>query len=172
MKIIIFDGRIGAKGAEVLSTKGGKPFVRFSVANNSFVNGQDKTEWFDVTSYDPFVIESKVKYLTKGTPVQIVGSLNTEVKVDNQGKVWVNQYVTADRIELMFNGKKDEDNQDGQNGSVSEGTVSTMTGGTQSESMLSGKETAKQAPAQKPQPQPEPEIPMSEGSGGEDDLPF
>ena len=172
MKIIIFDGRIGAKGAEVLSTKGGKPFVRFSVANNSFVNGQDKTEWFDVTSYDPFVIESKVKYLTKGTPVQIVGSLNTEVKVDNQGKVWVNQYVTADRIELMFNGKKDEDNQDGQNGSVSEGPVSTMTGGTQSEAMLSGKEIAKKAPAQKPQPQPEPEIPMNEGSGGEDDLPF
>jgi len=172
MKLIIFDGRIGAKGAEVSSTRGGKPFVRFSVANNSFVNGQDKTEWFDVTSYDPFVIESKVKYLTKGTPVQIVGSLNTEVKVDNQGKVWVNQYVTADRIELMFNGKKDEDNQGGQNGSVSEGTVSTMTGGTQSEAMLSGKETAKQSPAQKHQPQYEPEIPMNEGSGGEDDLPF
>lgn len=165
MKLIIFDGRIGAKGAEVLSTKGGKPFVRFSVANNSFVNGQEKTEWFDVTSYDPFVIESKVKYLTKGTPVQIVGSLNTEVKVDNQGKVWVNQYVNADRIELMFTGKKDEDNQ---NGTVTESTtttVSTMTGGTQSETMISGKET--------PAPQPSANDGyVPEGSGGEDDLPF
>lgn len=161
MKIVIFDGRIGAKGAEVLSTKGGKPFVRFSVANNSFVNGQDKTEWFDVTSYDQFVIESKVKYLTKGTPVQIVGSLNTEVKVDNQGKVWVNQYVTADRIELMFNGKKDED---GQSGAVSEGTVSTVTGGTKSEAIVNSKpETA--------MPQTDGFFP-TEGSGGEDDLPF
>ncbi|MBQ1884577.1 MAG: hypothetical protein II165_06110, partial [Bacteroidales bacterium] len=108
-----------------------------------------------------FVIESKVKYLTKGTPVQIVGSLNTEVKVDNQGKVWVNQYVTADRIELMFNGKKDED---GQSGAVSEGTVSTVTGGTKSEAMINNK--------------PEPAMPQTdgffptEGSGGEDDLPF
>lgn len=162
MKIIIFDGRIGAKGAEVMATKGGKPFVRFSVANNSFVNGNEKTEWLDVTSYDPFVIESKVKYLTKGTPVQIVGSLNTEVKVDPQGKVWVNQYVTADRIELMFSGKKDEDGQGGNsNSSVSnEPTVSTMTGGTQSASIMN------EAPTQQ-------EIPnISVGSGGEDDLPF
>lgn len=170
MKIIIFDGRIGAKGAEVLSTKGGKPFVRFSVANNSFVNGQDKTEWFDVTSYDPFVIESKVKYLTKGTPVQIVGSLNTEVKVDNQGKVWVNQYVTADKIELMFTGKKDED---GQGGTVSEGTVSTMTGGTKSEAIMNGKESGNaHSAAPETKPAPDEWFFPSEGSGGEDDLPF
>ena len=169
MKLIIFDGRIGAKGAEVSSTRGGKPFVRFSVANNSFVNGQDKTEWFDVTSYDPFVIESKVKYLTKGTPVQIVGSLNTEVKVDSQGKVWVNQYVTADRIELMFTGKKDEE---GQGGTVSEGTVSTMTGGTQSEKMISGEGSGDaHSAAQTVQPSVGESV-APEGSGGEDDLPF
>jgi single-stranded DNA-binding protein len=159
MKVIIFDGRIGAKGAEVSATRGGKPFVRFSVANNSYVNGQDKTEWFDVTSYDPFIIENKVNSLTKGTPVQIVGALNTEVKVKD-GKVWVNQYVTADRIEFNFAGKRDDDNQAS---TTSEPTVSTVTGGTQSEAIVNNQ----------PEPAPTPtveEMPMA--SSGEDDLPF
>ena len=158
MKIIIFDGRIGAKGAEVSATRGGKPFVRFSVANNSYVNGQDKTEWFDVTSYDPFIIDNKVNSLTKGTPVQIVGTLNTEVKVKD-GKVWVNQYVTADRIEFNFAGKRDEDNQGTATG---EATVSTVTGGTQSEAMVNN-QPANDTPATE-------EMPMV--SSGEDDLPF
>jgi len=156
MKLIIFDGRIGAKGAEVSATRGGKPFVRFSVANNSYVNGQDKTEWFDVTSYDPFIIENKVNSLKKGTPVQIVGTLNTEVKVKD-GKVWVNQYVTADRIEFMFVGKNDE-----QGSSSSEATVSTVTGGTQSEAIMN--EPVSQ-PVNEPEPMPTP-------SGSDDDLPF
>lgn len=158
MKIIIFDGRIGAKGAEVSATRGGKPFVRFSVANNSYVNGQDKTEWFDVTSYDPFIIENKVNSLTKGTPVQIVGTLNTEVKVKD-GKVWVNQYVTADRIEFNFAGKKDDETQ---NAATSETTVSTVTGGTPSEAMVTTKPTSA-TPAVE-------EMPME--SSGDDDLPF
>ena len=158
MKVIIFDGRIGAKGAEVSATRGGKPFVRFSVANNSYVNGQDKTEWFDVTSYDPFIIENKVNSLTKGTPVQIVGTLNTEVKVKD-GKVWVNQYVTADRIEFNFAGKRDDDSQ---SAATSEASVSTVTGGTQSEAMVNN-QPANEIPATE-------EMPMA--SSGEDDLPF
>lgn len=157
MKVIIFDGRIGAKGAEVSATRGGKPFVRFSVANNEYVNGQDKTEWFDVTSYDPFIIENKVNSLTKGTPVHIVGTLNTEVKVKD-GKVWVNQYVTANMIDFNFVGKRDNDSQT----ATSEPTVSTVTGGTQSEAVVNEK------PAQTPVVE---EMPMA-SSGGEDDLPF
>ena len=158
MKVIIFDGRIGAKGAEVSATRGGKPFVRFSVANNSYVNGQDKTEWFDVTSYDPFIIENKVNSLTKGTPVQIVGTLNTEVKVKD-GKVWVNQYVTADRIELNFSGKKDDEN-----GGATEESVSTVTGGTKSEAILNqSKENAQQPDVDKYFP---------ESTDNSDDLPF
>ena len=111
MKSITFDGRIGANGAEVRTTKGGKPYVRFSVANNSFVNSQEKTEWFDVTSYDPHVIENRISVLTKGTYVIIGGQLNTEVNVKD-GKVWVNQYVTASTIDVPYF-KKGGDEQQG-----------------------------------------------------------
>ena len=108
MKKIIFDGRIGANGAEVRSTNGGKPYVRFSVANNSFINSQEVTEWFDVTSYDPHVIENRVEALKKGTYVIISGQLNTKTNVKDN-KVWVNQYVTSESIDIPYFSKKSED---------------------------------------------------------------
>lgn len=109
MKKIIFDGRIGT-GAEVRSTNGGKPYLRFTVANNSFINSQEVTEWFEVTSYDQHVIENRAKALTKGTYVIISGQLNTKTNVKDN-KVWVNQYVTAESIDIPYLGKKNEDEQ-------------------------------------------------------------
>lgn len=133
MKSITFDGRIGANGAEVRTTKGGRPYVRFSVANNSYANGQEKTEWFDITSYDPFVIENRVKYLTKGTYVIITGTPNTEVNVDRTGKVWLNQYVTANSIDTPAFRKKDDDSTTAttQGANTTNDNLSTFTATTQ-----------------------------------------
>lgn len=127
MKTITFDGRIGANGAEVRQTKGGRPYVRFSVANNSFSNGQEKTEWLDVTCYDSFIIENRAKYLTKGTYVIISGGLNSEINVDRNGKVWLNQYVTATTIDMPSFKKKDDDNASNEQPVVSTYTAATAT---------------------------------------------
>ena len=143
MKQIQFDGRIGANGAEVRTTKGGKQYVRFSVANNSFANGAEKTEWYDVTSYDPYIIENRVKFLTKGTYVIISGTPNVEVNVDRNGKVWLNQYVTASTIDTPTFKKKDED---GTSATANNGTVnnslSTYTGSTLSSTTIPKPEPA------------------------------
>ena len=56
MKTIILDGRVGTKGTEVKSTKAGKPYAHFSIANNTFSNGEEKTEWYDVISYESLVV--------------------------------------------------------------------------------------------------------------------
>jgi single-stranded DNA-binding protein len=129
MKTITFDGRIGASGAEVRTTKGGKPYVRFSVANNSFANGAEKTEWYEVTSYDEYIINNRVKYLTKGTYVIITGNPNIEVNV-RDGKIWLNQYITASTIDTPSFKKKEDDTT---TSSVSESAASTFTGGTESQ---------------------------------------
>lgn len=130
MKTITFDGRIGANGAEVRTTKGGKPYVRFSVANNSFANGAEKTEWFDVTSYDEYIINNRVKYLTKGTYVIITGTPNVEVNV-RDGKVWLNQYVTATTIDTPSFKRKDDETSTVSSNTSNE-APSTFTGGTAS----------------------------------------
>lgn len=168
MKSFTFDGRIGAKGAEVMKTKSGKPYARFSVANNSFVGGQDKTEWYDVTSYDPYVIENRVQYLTKGTYVIITGNINTEVKVGRDNNLWINHYVTATTIDTPSFKKKDE-NDDVSAESNAEPTMSTYTAGTRSDiSVVKTTEPTIEIP------QPELSV-VGENNGGfdaSDDLPF
>ena len=48
MKLISFDGRIGANGVEIKTSKTGSTYATFSVANNSFANGKENTEWFEI----------------------------------------------------------------------------------------------------------------------------
>ena len=161
MKSITFDGRIGANGAEVRQTKGGRPYIRFSVANNSFTNGQEKTEWFDVTCYDQFIIENRTKFLTKGTYVIVQGTPNSEINVDRTGKVWLNQYVNAISIELPSFKRKDDENT-GQN--YDDAVVSTYTGNTSSQKTY----------IQEPEPSPATTGYMSPSVHDyeDDDLPF
>lgn len=110
MKSIIIDGRIGANGAEVRQTKTGKTYMKISVANNTFSNGKRETEWFDVFTYEPHMIENLSKYLTKGTYVIVNGVPSAEVKVDKNGRVWLNQYINAYSINLGATSNKDDNN--------------------------------------------------------------
>lgn len=126
MRIISFDGRLGSD-AEVRTTKGGKPYIRLSVANNIFANGEDRTDWFDVTCYDEFIVDKKAKYLTKGTYVIVTGNVTTEVKPSN-GKLWVNHYVTATTIDLPRFGRNQNNEDSAQRDSEPE--VSVYTGRT------------------------------------------
>lgn len=129
----IVDGRIGAKGAEVCQTKGGKPFIKFSLANDAFIGGVQKTIWYDVTCYDQFIIDNKAERLKKGTPVQVVGTLVTDANVGKDNKIWINNNLTAIKIEIIaFGGGetsgRTEDNKDEM--------PSTYTGGTKSEKIV------------------------------------
>lgn len=156
----IVDGRIGAKGAEVSSTKGGKPFIRFSLANNMFIGGQEKTVWYDVTCYDPFIIENKAERLKKGTPVQVIGTLDVDHNV-RDNKVWINMNLTAVKIDIMSLGGGEN------SGHTETSQVSTYTGGTPSEKI---------ATQQPPKVEEKQEEVYSTGTfesgSGEDDLPF
>ena len=131
MKTIIFDGRVGQNGTEVKMSKNGKPYARFTVANNAFVNGEEKTEWFDVTVYDPTFIEKRAQYLGKGSYVIVTGSIRTEIRPDQSGKVWVNHYVTATNVDTPRFGGKTENKETATTDATP--VVSTFTGGTKSD---------------------------------------
>ena len=125
MKSITIDGRLG-KDAEVLETKKGVPYVKFSVANDSYSMGEIKTEWFDVTSFDKNVIENRVKALMKGRYVIVTGTPLSKVHITQDRKVYLNQYITAISIETPSFGKRNDDN----SSEAQRPKVSTYTGGT------------------------------------------
>ena len=159
MKQITLDGRLGGD-AEVKKSSNGRDYVRFDIANDSFVDGTNKTEWFSVTCFDPYVVSKKSEYLKKGRYVIIQGTWKSEV-TNNKGTIYLNHYITANNIELPSFGSKRDNNNEVQ--------VSTFTGGTRSS------EVAK-APAQQPAPAPQPQPVVSQvapaGWSNDDDLPF
>ena len=172
MRQITLDGRIGTGGAKTLQTAKGKSYIRFSLANDSFVNGTLKTEWFDITCFDPFLVENKAKFMTQGRYV-IVQGVPDAIVTNKEGKIYLNHYVTANNIELpSFGGKREESN---------EVQVSTFTGGTKSEEVkpqpVPVQESVKvQAPVSQPVPAPQPQVSVSQASpagwSDGDDLPF
>lgn len=162
MKQITLDGRIGKGGAKVMKSATGKDYVRFSLANDSFVDGTTKTEWFDITCFDPYVVSKKSEYLKQGRYAIVQGTLKSEVTNKN-GQIYLNHYVTAINIELPSFGKKDDNEQQ----------VSTYTGGTKPSVVVEEKpkvEIPVQKTAQAPQPSPIQGAPIGWDSG--DDLPF
>ena len=172
MKIISFDGRVGANGTEVKMTKNCRQYARFSVANNSFINGEEKTEWFDVITYDQNFIEKRAQYLTKGSYVIINGSLKTEVNVDQSNKVWVNHHVTASTIDTpRFGGKNEQQNNQTQ--VQTQPVVSTYTATTTTQKSVPVLENQVVA-----KPMPEVSVVGASANGGwvnndnNDDLPF
>ena len=171
MKTLMFDGHVGKNGTVVKSTSTGKKYASFSVANKSFANGEEKVEWFDVVSYDPIFIEKRAQYLSKGSYVIISGSLKTEVRPDQTGKLWVNHYVTAATIDTPRVGNKSSD-QSTQAGTTTETTpiVSVFTAGTPNSINIPAQVTAT------PQPQVQVSVAGASNNVGSvdevDDLPF
>lgn len=105
MRQVIIDGRLGKDA--VVSSSNGKQYIKFSIANTLFKDGQEKTEWFDVTSFDDFVITKKVKALTKGSYVIVTGNWETETNVSQKtNQLYVNHRVIASDINIPNLGKK------------------------------------------------------------------
>lgn len=164
MKSITIDGRLG-KDAEVGMTKTGRQYLKFNIANNDFVSGSTVTEWYNVTSFDPYMIENFPKRLMKGRYVIVTGKPDTEVKLDQKGSVWLNHYIRATSIDMPSFGEKKKE----ESGSLSNG-MSTYTAGTPS---YMAKEAAEPAMEETGSPALLPGIGTDNNNiSDDDDLPF
>ena len=139
----MIDGNL-AKDAEVSTSKTGRTYVRFVVGNRIYKNNEESTDWIDVYSFDPKIIENKASKLLKGSRVLVQGDYSSDINVRG-GQAYINTRVMADFVELLVGPKKNDQD-----------TVSTYTGTT---------ETKK---AETPQPKKEQTVVQSE----DDDLPF
>ena len=165
MKIITFDGRLG-KDAMLKVGKSGKKFLSFTVANNSYYEGQQRVDWFDVACFDPYLVgrftdeNGEVRLLKKGTYVIITGTVNSAVNTGSNGNMYINHNVNATLIDRPNVGPS-SDYQKSETAKEEEPAVSVYTAST---------------PTQKTEPvQAQPSyVPAYSGSDVEngDDLPF
>ena len=168
MKIITFDGRLG-KDATIIVGKSGKKFLSFTVANNSFYEGQQRVDWFDVACFDPYLVgrftdeNGEVRLLKKGTYVIITGTVNSAVNTGSNGNMYINHNVNATFIDRPNVGpssdyQKTEANKEEDVPAVSVYTASTP--------------TQKTEPAPQAQPSYVPAYSGSVDVENGDDLPF
>lgn len=160
-------GRLG-KDAEVIETSGGTKCVKFTVAENIYRNGENKTLWYDVISYDSFVANSQIKALKKGTFVVVAGDVDCNFNVGKNGKIYLNYNLTASTIKIPnISGGK------GTEGEASEPTIGVSVGKFEEPVEMTPtvdekpkkKATTKTTVVEEPQP-----LTLNEDDG--DDLPF
>lgn len=122
MNKVFIEGRLG-RNAELKETVNGKKFVRFTVAVNWKKGKDDRTTWYDVTSFNPSYTGNLVQYLKSGSPVIVVGDLEPEMNVGKDGKMYMNLSVRANSIEFpKLASKKDDSYNNSQAESTSAST--------------------------------------------------
>jgi single-stranded DNA-binding protein len=98
MDIRIIDGRL-TKDAEVRTNKNVK-FLSFAVANNKFANGVQTTTYFNVISFDEYLIKRHEEegFLSKGKAVTVIGEPHEEM-VRKEPNIYLNRKIKAYRVE-------------------------------------------------------------------------
>lgn len=92
-------GRLGGD-AESRYTSNGKMVVNFSLATNTYENGQKETHWIRV-SYFGSRAENVLDWLKKGTVVAVEGRLQIpKIFTRKDGTVGVNTELVANDVEL------------------------------------------------------------------------
>lgn len=99
MEKITLIGRLG-RDASVKESQQGTRFLTFTMACDAFVRGENRTHWYDVTSFDPNRYKNMQKYLTKGSSVTVVGDLDADIEEGRDGVTRIRRRVSADSIQF------------------------------------------------------------------------
>lgn len=99
MEKITLIGRLG-RDASVKESQQGTRFLTFTMACDAFVRGENRTHWYDVTSFDPNRYKNMLQYLTKGSSVTVVGDLDADIEEGRDGVTRIRRRVSADSIQF------------------------------------------------------------------------
>ena len=101
---VTIHGRL-TKDTELKKTNGGADVLAFSIANDRFVNGQKKTDFFDVIAWN-----QNAKFIhghfSKGDNIIIVGRLQTREYITQDGATRKVCEIVVDRVEFAGGGQK------------------------------------------------------------------
>ena len=96
MNIVGISGNL-VRDAEVRTTKDGTEIANFTVAVNEGNGDERRTTYYDVGSSKTGVLN----YIKKGRTIYVSGRLSLSA-VCRDNKAFLNAYVTASEIDLMF----------------------------------------------------------------------
>lgn len=113
MRKLILSGRIVAD-AEKKVTVNGREFISFRLGNNEFgdeknSDGKPITYWFNVSSFNQAHV-NLLKYLTKGKPVNVIGSYKDNIYQNKSGNCEIGRNILADSIDFQIGNESNNSN--------------------------------------------------------------
>ena len=171
MSLVIIAGRLG-KDATVETTSGGTKVVKFSVVENEFKNGEETSTWYDVTSFNPFIIEKQIKALKKGSFIVAPADLNVRPSFSKNGQLFLNYDAIISSVKIInVNGGKRNDSAESSSSESSSSEEENMTTGVINNDTAPVAKVKKSVQENKvSQPEPKPYVDDSKEDG--DELPF
>lgn len=113
MNVTIVTGNLGSD-PRIGQTKNGAEIMSFSVADNQFVRGENRTQWWDVITTNPQIIKTFRASLKKGSFVQVSGSGwsdNETVETKEGNKTYLRRTLTLYDIHYVNGGSRHEDSE-------------------------------------------------------------
>lgn len=107
MNHIVITGNL-VKNPELRNTQNGIAVCKFTIANNKYAKGEQKTIFVNIVTFNK-TAENCDKYLTKGSKVAVVGELEIRQYKDNEGQ---NKYMTeiiANEVEFLSTKNQNEE---------------------------------------------------------------
>lgn len=160
MRTIEVTGYVVANAERKIS-KSGKEYLTFRIGSSEFndkdENGNSKTYWFNVTTFDQRRF-GMAQYLTKGKSVIVTGDYNDRIYQNKEGNCDIARDIMANAIYFNSNGS---DNNTNNNQNKATQTASPVTQTT----MATSKPTTQDIKVP-------PTAPVVDNNDDDDDLPF
>lgn len=101
MNTTFITGNLG-KDAEIITSKAGKKFMSFSVANNEKRGDETITTWFNCVIFNEKMVAGKiVDYLKKGTKVLVSGKYRPDIWIQDDGTALISHNFTVFELDFM-----------------------------------------------------------------------
>ena len=112
MAIITVTGRIGKGGAQIKQFKD-KDVIVFSLAEDVFIKGEQKTIWYDIYLNNARNPEKLSEALKQGRLIMVNGTLRVGTWTTNSGNVLVQQSINVENVTFIRSGgSKQQSNDD------------------------------------------------------------
>lgn len=111
MNVLNVTGNLGSD-PRIGQTKNGAEIMSFSVADNQFVRGENRTQWWDVITTNPQIIKTFRTTLKKGSFVQVTGSAWTQKETAEDGREFLRRTITLYDIHYVNGGSKHGEGED------------------------------------------------------------
>lgn len=99
-------GNLG-KDSEVTTTKNGKTFLKFSIADTVGFGENKKTQWVNCTDFRQSSVDKLKQYLLKGTKVVVFGEVSLNEYETNDGVTKTSLQCVVNNIVLVGSSNKE-----------------------------------------------------------------